>query len=234
MEYRLSDRLQRLCDEVGPCETLADIGCDHGYVSMELVKTGKAAHVLAMDVNEGPLERARENVKAAGLSEQIELRLSDGLHNTMPDDHFDTILIAGMGGRLMTGILVAGLHKVSEASHLVLQPQSEIFLVREFLYRHSFSVEREVCLKDRDKFYFIINAVNSAGSKAEAPDPTKIPDPFFFEYSDYLLRNHDGVYREYLLKSLATARGYLEKAGDKGGKLKEDIENYTKALTWFT
>ncbi len=234
MEYRLSDRLQRLCDEVSPCGNLADIGCDHGYVSMELVKTGKAAHVLAMDVNEGPLERARENVKAAGLSEQIELRLSDGLHNTMPDEHFDTILIAGMGGRLMTGILADGLHKVAEAARLVLQPQSEIFLIREFLFTHSFSIEREVCLKDRDKFYFIINAVNPAGSGAKAPDPTTLPDPFFFEYSEYLLRNRDEVYREYLSKSLETAKGYLEKAGDRGGKLKEDIEDYTKALTWFT
>ena len=251
MDRRLSDRLCKLCEIVPACDRLADVGCDHGYVSIELVRTGKVQQVLALDVNEGPLERARENVLAAGLGDRIELRLSDGLHNTEPGRHFDTILIAGMGGRLMKDILTEGIEKVRDASWLVLQPQSEIFLIREFLSAERYGILREVCLEDRGKYYFIILAANrrifrnettpdgpgaedmsvTAGNSQDAP---AMQDPFFFEYSGYLLDNRDREYGKYLEKELKAAKSYLLKAGDKGERLSSEIEDIKRALSWFT
>ena len=251
MDRRLSDRLCKLCEAVPVCEHLADVGCDHGYVSIELVRTGKVQHVLALDVNEGPLERARENVLAAGLGNRIELRLSDGLHNTEADRHFDTVLIAGMGGRLMKDILTEGIEKVRDATWLVLQPQSEIFLVREFLSSEGYGILREVCMEDRGKFYFIILAANRRSDTDEtSPEQTAaedmmvptgsiqdalaMQDPFFFEYSGYLLQSRDSEYRKYLEKELRAAEGYLLKAGDKGERLSAEIKDIKRALSWFT
>ncbi|MCR5278445.1 MAG: class I SAM-dependent methyltransferase [Lachnospiraceae bacterium] len=226
MNRDLSDRLCKLCEVTPTCDSLADIGCDHGYVSIELVKTGKAKRVLAMDVNEGPLERAKENIASAGLSDVIETRLSDGLHNVENDRLFDTILIAGMGGRLIRDILSEGSAKVSKATCLVLQPQSEIFLVREYVLDAGFVIESEYCVKDRGKFYFILICRRSKSKVCEA-------DPFFFEYSRKLLEERDEVYRQYLSKSLEAVAKYLEQAGDRSDKLKADKENIIRALSFY-
>ena len=221
----LSDRLKRLCEVVPACDTLADIGCDHGYVSIELVNSGKVKHILAMDVNKGPLERAKENIENAGLSDKIETRLSNGLHNTSDKEHFDTILIAGMGGRLIRDILTDGSVKVACATCLVLQPQSEIFLVREYLESIGFTISHETCIKDRDKYYFILVCLKGEVRAQE--------EPFFYEYSQFLLDRKDPTYREYLEKSLKAIRGYILKAGDKSDRLLADRENIEKALSFY-
>ena len=84
----LSNRLQAVADLLDYHEAIADIGCDHGFVSIYLIESKKASKVLAMDVNKGPLERAREHVSEKRLSTYIETRLSDGAKaiNYIKDD----------------------------------------------------------------------------------------------------------------------------------------------------
>ncbi len=221
----LSLRLQTLCDTVSPCESLCDVGCDHGYVSIELARTGKAKKILAMDINEGPLKSAVSNIQRAGLSDSIETRLSNGLHNIKTGESFDTVLIAGMGGRLMEEILTEGLETASKTKQLLLQPQSEIFLVREFLRNHGFGIFREICLKDAGKYYFIIDARREV--------PVSVPeDVFFFDrYSKYLIDKKDGLYREFLLTGLKNNEKYIKQAGDGNiESLTLEKENLERAL----
>lgn len=226
MEFNLSARLCKLCEMTPACDSLVDVGCDHGYVSMELVRSGRVRRVLAVDVNEGPLERARENIGRAGLSGVIETRLSNGLHNIEAGRSFDTILIAGMGGRLMRDILTEGSRIVREASFLVLQPQSEIFLVREFLGNNGFSLQSEACIRDREKYYFILVCARDAGCKREEEE-------FFLEYSRFLLAKKCPVYREYLIKSKETVERYLKQAGDRSEKLLRDSDDLSRALSFY-
>ena len=75
---RLSKRMKCLTDMVSPGKVMADIGCDHGLVSVYLAANGISPRVIAMDVAEGPLKAAEKNVAEAGMSDKIELRLSDG------------------------------------------------------------------------------------------------------------------------------------------------------------
>ncbi|MBP5152929.1 MAG: SAM-dependent methyltransferase [Lachnospiraceae bacterium] len=221
----LSLRLQTLCDTVDPCESLCDVGCDHGYVSIELARTGKAKKVLAMDINEGPLKSAVDNINRAGLSDRIETRLSNGLHNIKDRESFDSILIAGMGGRLMTEILTEGIKTVDKAKQLLLQPQSEIFLVREFLRTHGFGIFREICLKDAGKYYFIIDA------RRDVPVSTSKDSFFFDRYSEYLLDKGDGLYREFLLTGLENNGKYIKQAGNGNiESLTAEKENLERAL----
>ena len=50
---------------------LADIGTDHAYVPIALVQRQKIKGAIAMDINEGPLARAQEHIRAARLEEYI-------------------------------------------------------------------------------------------------------------------------------------------------------------------
>ena len=78
---KLSARLGALFDMVPPCAFAVDVGCDHGYIPIALVESGKCPRALACDINAGPLAKAEENIHAAGLSEQIGTCLSNGLRN---------------------------------------------------------------------------------------------------------------------------------------------------------
>ena len=104
---------------------LADIGTDHAYVPIALVQRQKIKGAIAMDINEGPLARAQEHIRAARLEEYIQTRLSDGAEALLPNEA-DSILIAGMGGELILHILTEGESVCSTAKELILQPQSEI------------------------------------------------------------------------------------------------------------
>ena len=114
---------------------LADIGTDHAYVPIALVQRQKIKGAIAMDINEGPLARAQEHIRAARLEKYIQTRLSDGAEALLPNEA-DSILIAGMGGELILHILTEGELVCSTAKELILQPQSEIHKVREYLRQH--------------------------------------------------------------------------------------------------
>ena len=127
----LSKRLQTIISLVEPGEMIADIGTDHGYVPIALVRRGICRKGLAMDVGNGPLERAREHIHAHSMENVIETRLSDGLHMLQPGEA-DRIVIAGMGGPLMQRILEEGEAAARAAGQLILSPQSglrELFMM---------------------------------------------------------------------------------------------------------
>ena len=108
----LSKRLKTVAGMITEGHRLADIGTDHAYVPIALCRRGIIPSAIAMDVNPGPLQRAREHIHAYQLEEKIQVRLSDGLKELSPGE-VDTILIAGMGGLLTVRILENGKHLLS-------------------------------------------------------------------------------------------------------------------------
>lgn len=226
----LSERLKTVEGAVKKWNTVADIGCDHGYVSISLINDNKASKVLACDVNEGPLKAAKENISQAGLSDIIETRLGDGLHKLTLEDKVDALVIAGMGGRLMARILEEGLEIVKQCKQLVLQPQSEGFLVRQWLYAHGFVIDKEYMVEDMGKFYWIIDA-----SHGEYMKPTDIEtEKLFDDFSGYLLQNRNMVLKKYLDNQLLLCKRYLNgiEAG-KGESLKTTIKEIETALEYY-
>lgn len=146
----------------------ADVGCDHGFVSIYLYEKGIAPKVYAMDLREGPLGRAREHIAARGFSDYIETRLSDGLE-ALAEGEADALVCAGMGGRLMAEILSEGRKKAVRLRELILQPQSELRYFREFLRRSGYVVAAENMVKEDGKFYTIIKAVYGGEAGEEEP-----------------------------------------------------------------
>lgn len=191
----LSLRMQRVADMVEPSERVADIGCDHGYVSIYLVEQGIADHVLAMDVRKGPLSRAEANIRQKQLQARIECRLSDGLERLQPGEA-DTILLAGMGGPLMIDILTKGSNKRLGTETLIVQPQSDIPEVRRYLHRIGYEITAEDMLQEDGKYYTVMKAKPSAS--ATTTDTDKLWSEAEEQYGKLLLEKQSPVLKQYL------------------------------------
>lgn len=191
---RLSERLERVVSFVRPCASAADIGTDHALVPVELVRRGIVKKAIAMDVRPGPLSRAKEQISRAGLSDQIEPRLSDGLAALKPQEA-ETVIIAGMGGELIIRILTVGRHMWDSVAQWVLSPHSEVFKVRGWLLENGFAIEKEDMVCEDGKYYVLMD-VRRAGSGIESP----ARDAEFVRllYGDSLIRERNPVLAQYL------------------------------------
>ncbi len=187
---KLSHRLMTIASFVRKGSKIADIGTDHGYIPIYLVKEGISPSALAMDVRKGPLERAEHHVLDYGLGDKIKVRLSDGLMKLKPGEA-DTIVIAGMGGELIVRILEEGRHVWESAERLILSPQSEIGSVRHYLEENGFTILRETMVKDEGKYYTVIEAGHGAMHYGRE---------CFYEYGKCLIQENNEVFREFLEK----------------------------------
>ena len=154
----LSARLRAAASLVRGGDVLADIGTDHAYLPVYLVQKGLVPRVIASDIGEGPLENAKKTVEYYGLSDKIELRLSDGLQN-FTEGEISEIVICGMGGNLIEEILSASPWIKTENMHLVLQPMTHVEDVRRYLCENGFAIEKELAIEDGGRIYLQISAV---------------------------------------------------------------------------
>ncbi len=161
---QLSQRLSSVASMVTAGNCLADVGTDHGYVPIYLYERKIIPHAIAMDVNRGPLERAKLHIAESGMSKAIETRLSDGLA-ALRAGEADTALIAGMGGPLMIRILSSFPEVTASLKELVLQPQSEIESVRVWLYEQGYEIVEEHMVFEEGKYYPMFRAVKNPDAK---------------------------------------------------------------------
>lgn len=197
----LSKRLQTIISLVEPGEMIADIGTDHGYVPIALVRRGICRKGLAMDVGNGPLERAREHIHAHSMENVIGTRLSDGLHMLQPGEA-DRIVIAGMGGPLMQRILEEGEAAARAAGQLILSPQSGLREFRRFLTENHYYIQNEAMLREDGKDYTILIVHDG--------------EPEVYDESDYTygkrIREEDiPVKIDYLKREIALRESLLDK-----------------------
>lgn len=213
-KIKLSKRLETVASCVGSGGTVADIGCDHGFTSIWLVENEMAKCGIAMDINKGPLEKAKIHIKETGFEDKIETRLSNGL-DKLETGEADTVLISGIGGALMRDILVREKEKTCSVSELVLSPQSEIYLVRKCLHELGFFIDIEKMVYDMEKYYVVIRAVrkdipdsfkqSDKGEKSRLEDRNiKVYNEIYNEadyvYGKYLIDKKDAVLSEFLDK----------------------------------
>ncbi len=225
----LSKRLTTIASLVPAGSRVADVGTDHGYTPIYLVRNGVAVSAIAMDVRKGPLSRAAEHVQEYGLEDKIELRLSNGLDELRADEA-DTVIISGLGGPLMIDILTRGHEVAQTVDTFVLSPQSDIPGVRVYLREHGYRIDKEVFLKDEGKYYTVM-VVTHGDSQ-----PGRYIDDLFgrelLERKDPLLREHlekeADRYRQ-LIPSLESAS--REETRQRGQKMKEELAYIEEALT---
>lgn len=154
----LDIRLQTCFDMVSGRGTVCDVGTDHALLAAELINSGKCAKVIASDIKEGPLAAAAKTVERSGISDKVELILSDGLAN-VPLEGVSDIVIAGMGGETIADIIAAA--DIPENTRLILQPMTKAEILRKRLYELGFEIFEERLAEDGDKLYTIISAEHS-------------------------------------------------------------------------
>lgn len=205
---QLSIRLAAVADLAKDAVYLADIGTDHGYVPIFLALHGQLQHAVAMDINRGPLLRAREHIAQYRLEDKIEVRLSDGARE-LKQGEADTVVIAGMGGPLTVRILTEGEDQLSSVQTLVLQPQSEIGKVRRFLHQDGFAIIEEDMVKDEGKYYPMMKA------KRAKQEPW---EDFEYRYGKKLLEKNSACLYEFLLKEKKNLENILHSLCGKEGR----------------
>ena len=154
MKSPLSDRLQACANFVGRGNRVADIGCDHGYLGIYLLKNGLASSIIASDVNEAPLQSAMRNADKFGVRDRMTFYLSDGVRN-IPRD-FDSLVCAGMGGDTMIHILESAPWLRKECYTLVLQCQSKTPMLRKYLSDNGWNIAQESIVRDGKFLYSVM------------------------------------------------------------------------------
>ena len=211
---------------VTPGHVLADVGTDHGYVPIALVQRKKIPRAIAMDINKGPLQRACEHIAEFQLEEYIETRLSDGV-NKLEVGEVDSILIAGMGGELVIHILTDGMDVCRSAKELILQPQSELEKVRQFLREKKFKIVDEDMVIEDGKYYPMMRVVPVEEDEFWGNIPEEAIRACYM-YGPLLLKNGNPSLRKFLVKQhkqLESILKELEKQpeSDKIAKRKQEV-----------
>lgn len=215
---RLSKRLHAVAQLACEAKKIADVGTDHGYIPIYLMEEGGVESALAMDINKGPLERAKENIRMHGLEKKIETRLSDGVAELRPGEA-DTVVIAGMGGALTVQILREGSEVLSEVETLVLQPQSELEMVRRYLHSSGYYITQEDMEEEDGKYYPMMKVRHGMSQ------PWK---DFEYKYGKFLISQQNPVLAEFLEKEwnvYQTIRNGLKKqTGEHIARRLEEVE----------
>ena len=165
---KLSLRLETIAALVPFGARVCDIGTDHGYLAIELIKSKKAKSVIAADIGEKPLLNAKKNITAANI-DGIELRLCDGLSG-IKNGETDTVIIAGMGGEVISGILENG-KEVARCGDIsfILQPTTSPEHLRRYLFENGYTIESETPLCENGKLYsvMLVKYIDSSLEKSE-------------------------------------------------------------------
>ncbi len=222
---------------ITPGNRVADVGCDHGFVSLYLVQKGISPFCLAMDVRTGPLSAAREHVCQQGMGAYIETRLSDGL-KACEKGETDAMLCCGMGGPLMARILGDSADKAHSMKELVLQPQSEIPWFRRFLRENGYRITHEDMVWEDGKYYFMMRVVPEKECFHEDSGLQELWDAFGRQN----LEQRHPVLKQYLnyrLEGLHKTREQLSnsdssRADTRRAELQTEEQLLQRALTYYT
>ena len=222
----LSKRLECIVELAGRGDTLCDVGCDHAHVPIRLLQNGQYRRAIGMDVIDGPLGKAKGNLELYGMTDDVELRLSNGL-DAFHAGEAETLVVTGMGGTLMREILMREPEKTRSFSALVLGPQSDPDRVRAAVRELGFSLEDERLIYEDGKYYPVLRAAVDARNRKQvqqrrepelpglrSPEPAlfppEIPEELCREAEDLfgplLLRRRDPVLHEFLVRRIAVLK----------------------------
>lgn len=224
--FQLGPRLALCAALVREGSLLCDVGTDHAYLPIWLLKMGKIPGALACDINPGPLEAARRDGAKYEVGEELSFRLSDGLQGVSSQEAED-IVIAGMGGELILRIIAETPWLQDETKRLVLQPMSSVPELRLGLKKLGFSVLREEAAEEGGKVYSAF-----AAQYTGAPVETQWLYPYLGKLQPGA--PHVDVYAEKVLRELTSQRkgalhtGEEERAARLEKLIQAVEEQYTK------
>ena len=227
---KLSQRLKVVADFVPQNSRVADIGSDHAYLPVYLMKQKQIEFGIASEVAKGPLDNAIQEIKAEGLSDRIDTRLADGLLSVQPEDKIDCVTIAGMGGTLIKNILENGKSHLSGDELLILQPNVGEDRLRTWLMNNQYEISDETILREDGHTYEII--------VAKKTDETVKYTEQEIKFGPFLLKQHSDVFVEKWENEIERIEMVIDqmnlakhdKPVDKINSMKKEIEEIKEVL----
>lgn len=195
---KINNRLRSVASLVSCNTSIIDVGCDHALLSIYLYLNKENVKVIASDINEGPLNKARENIKKYDLDDKIDVILNDGIKNL---DGFDTVIISGMGGLTVIDILENG--NLENVNNIIVSPNNDEDIVREKITKLGYYIDDELLIKEKGKYYFVISFKKGKKNKIN------------YKYSEILLKKKDKTYIEYLTNEINKNKGIINKLDNK-------------------
>ncbi len=186
----MATRIEVLAGYVKSGESVVDIGTDHAKLPIHLYDNDITKSVVASDVNEGPLNIARENIG----DRDIKLVLSNGLSNI--EKQYDVYVIAGMGGILISKIIESDIDKFRSAKRVILQPMQQIPDLREFLFINGFKVLDEHICYENKRFFEIIVVSYGEPERYDFRLFKNTPKGKFKEYKEYLIKKNENILKK--------------------------------------
>ena len=166
---KISKRLEALYAAVKHGESVADIGTDHGYVPLMLLRDGISDKVVMSDISRGSLLKAVANFSENGIDVSKEsFRIGNGLETLLPGET-DDVIIAGLGGNTITEILSADIDKTRSFRKFILQPRNSSGELRFFLYTNGYDITEETLCPEGRFICEVITACRSDINKKKAP-----------------------------------------------------------------
>lgn len=202
--------MRALAEQIVCAETVADIGCDHGRLSVALLQEGRARRVIASDISAVSLKKAECLANASGLSDSLSLHCASGLSHLQPGEA-DTLVFAGMGGEHIVSLLAADAPTARAAKYILLQPMGGVIELRQYLALHNYRVVHECLVRDAGRIYHLLTAENGV--------PLPLPQGFpvgEHAYGPLLFHKHDPLLIEQLRTSRASHARRLLAAERKG------------------
>jgi len=157
-EHTLSQRLERVAAHIPAGARLADIGSDHAYLPVALMRRGAIAAAVAGEVAATPFQAANRTVADNGLTQHITVRLADGLAAIEAGDDITAVSLCGMGGETIRDILDSGKAHLNGRERLILQPNGGEQPLRQWLVENGYQILHEDLLRENRFYYEIIVA----------------------------------------------------------------------------
>ena len=200
---KLTDRLLKIASLVSDGKKIADIGTDHGYIPVYLLKEGKVPFAVLADVNKGPLDNAHKEVIQNNLLDKVDLRLGSGIE-ILEIGEVEEVIIAGMGGILISELLEAKKEVAHNVEKLILQPMQAQEELRYYLLNNGYEILEEVLVREDFRIYEIIVAI--------------IEDEIYYEVGIKLLENKDSLFNDFIEKKIKTYSSIVNKLEGKNGE----------------
>ena len=224
-KVNINKRLEMIAFKIPDNRSVIDVGCDHALLGIYLVLNKKNIKVIASDINEGPLVKARENIKKYCVEEQIKIKLGNGIDTI--EEGIDTIVISGMGGLNMVGILKYKTHLLKNVSTIVLSPNNYTKEVRQEITKLGYHIVDEDLVEDKGIIYPVI--VFEKGKKHYRKQD--------YIYGPVLLKQRSTLFKKYLERELLTKQTILKSMPKKYIErrivLKREVKSLEKLLNNF-
>lgn len=228
------NRLEAIISLVEKCDIIADIGCDHGYVVEMALKNGLCKRAIATDINKGPLNSAINYLTNIGLEHYVDFRLGGGL-SVIEKEEVNGVIIAGMGGDLISDILENSRDVTDKLDYMVLQPMTHIERLRKYLSDNDFLITEERIVKEFYHYYFIMKVKKMANT--DNSEKMKIDDEIYYSISKYLFENRDSLLLEYIKKHIEINEKIIKNISfsrkNNNSEKEQNINKKIEKLKWM-